>query len=1044
MRTNSFLLFALLAITAILSCNRKSVSLSETNAKNEVPPLGNLYFQFSKPLVPDSMLNRWDSTDYVKFKPALKGRFRWESPEQLVFSPSAPLAPATSYSAEIKDDVLAHSSWDQLAIADPVTFHTAPLHLENAGVTWVLQKETGGTAVPRLDLQFNYPINPASLKDKISVTVDGESKTFQWLTTQSAKLLSLQINEVKSADKDYVTTVSLSKGIVPDGGMNATEAPIDEEFQIPSPFVLRVRGVEAHHDGLTGTVKIVTSQEVQPEQAKAFIQLQPSAKFTIASDNDGLIISSDAFDADKTYELKIVKGMKGLLGGVLKEDYGDQIAFGELEPSVSFDNSKGLYLMARGEKNISINIVNVPKVKIIISKIYESNLLAAQRYGYYPAEKNSNSEDEYYYNDESDYSSSATFGDVVYEKEIDTKNLPKIGNSTIFNFNPEERLPDFKGIYHIVVRSTNQYWVRDSRYIAISDIGLIAREGKDKLVVFANSIQTAEAINGVQVTAYGANNQVLGIGNTDAQGVAEISYTRKEFAGFKPAMIIAKSAGDFNYLPFNTTRVNTSRFDVGGKTISPTGIDAFIYGERDIYRPGETLNASVILRDINWKSPGEVPVKMRLLLPNGKELKSLRKTTNTEGSAELAVPIPADAYTGSYQLEVFSGNEVLLASKTFSVEEFVPDRIKVEAELSKSSLVPGDSAALQITATNYFGPPAANRNYEYELQYKQKVFTSAKYSSYVFQLTNQTSFFDKVVKEGKTDENGKALISIAVPSMYKQMGLLQASIYSTVFDETGRPVSRTKNVDIFTQPVFYGIGNDGYGYYALNQPVRFPLIALQKDGRPTQSTARIQIIKHDYRTVLNKSDGYFRYTSQKEDKIVKEENLNITGENSFYTFTPRLPGNYEIRIFAIGASTYVSRSFYSYGGWGDNSSFEVNTEGQIEIESDKVQYNAGEKANLLFKTPFSGRLLVTVETDHLLSWQYINVDKRSASVELPLQLQHLPNVYVTATLIKPHGESSLPLTVRMATKLFMWNHRKENLMWPFLLLPQAKAVRNKM
>jgi uncharacterized protein YfaS (alpha-2-macroglobulin family) len=1011
MRTKSFLLFAVLAIAVFISCNRKSVSLSETNAKNEVPSLGNLYFQFSKALAPDSLLNRWDSTDYVQFKPAIKGRFRWESPEQLVFSPSEPLSPATSYSAVIKDDILAHSSWDQLKTPDPISFHTAALKLENAGVTWVLQKESGGNAIPRLDLQFNYAVNPAAIKDKISVIVDGESKTFQQLTTGSARLVSFQINEVKSTDKDYTTKVTLAKGIIPEGGANATEDVISEELQIPSPFILRIRGVEAQHDGLTGTVKILTSQEVSPELAKSFIQLDPSAKFTVESEEDGLLISSDAFDADKTYELKLTKGLKGLLGGVLKEDYSDQVAFGELEPAVSFGNSKGLYLMAGGEKNISINIVNIPTVKIIISKVYESNLLAAQRYGYYPAEKNNQSEDEYYYGDDADYGSPATFGDVVYEKEIDTKSLPKLGNGVIFNFNPEERLPDFKGIYHIVVRSTKQYWVRDSRYLAISDIGLIAREAKDKLVVFANSIKSAEALNGVQLTAYGANNQVLGMGNTDAQGVAEIAYTRKEYAGFKPAMIIAKSAGDFNYLPFNTTRVNTSRFDVGGRSISPTGIDAFVYGERDIYRPGETLNASVILRDINWKSPGEIPVKMRLLMPNGKELKSLRKTTNIEGSAEIAVSIPADAYTGSYQLEVFSGNEVLLASKTFSVEEFVPDRIKVETALSKATLTPGDSAVLQITASNYFGPPAANRNYEYELQFIQKAFSAARYDRYEFELTNQTSFFDKVVKEGKTDDNGIARVPISVPAMYKQMGLLQANIYSTVFDETGRPVSRTKTVDIFTQPVFYGIGNDGYGYYALNQPVRFPVIALQKDGRPVQSTAKIQIIKHDYRTVLNKSDGYFRYTSQREDKIVKEENLNITGENSFYSFTPRLPGNYEIRVFAIGASTYVSKSFYSYGGWGDNSSFEVNTEGQIEIETDKQEYQAGEKANLLFKTPFSGRLLVTVESDHLQSWQYINVEKRSASVELPLQLQHLPNVYVTATLIKPHGESSLPLTV---------------------------------
>jgi uncharacterized protein YfaS (alpha-2-macroglobulin family) len=80
------------------------------------------------------------------------------------------------------------------------------------------------------------------------------------------------------------------------------------------------------------------------------------------------------------------------------------------------------------------------------------------------------------------------------------------------------------------------------------------------------------------------------MGTTSADGVAEIAYTRKEFAGFRPAMIIAKTADDFNYLPFNTTRVNTSRFEVGGRRSNPSGLDAFIYPERDIYRPGEKVN----------------------------------------------------------------------------------------------------------------------------------------------------------------------------------------------------------------------------------------------------------------------------------------------------------------------------------------------------------------------------------------------------------------------------------------------------------------------
>ena len=156
-----------------------------------------------------------------------------------------------------------------------------------------------------------------------------------------------------------------------------------------------------------------------------------------------------------------------------------------------------------------------------------------------------------------------------------------------------------------MIRSTEDYWVKDSRYISLSDLGLIAKEGQDKIYVFTNSIKTAEPVNGVNVSVYSANNQLIGTGATNKEGVAEIAYTKKDFSGFKPAMIIAKTADDFNYLPFNNTRVNTSRFEVGGKRNNPSGLDAFVYAERDIYRPGEKINFSVILRDAQWKTPAK-------------------------------------------------------------------------------------------------------------------------------------------------------------------------------------------------------------------------------------------------------------------------------------------------------------------------------------------------------------------------------------------------------------------------------------------------------
>ncbi len=1011
MRNQLLALTTLMVVIFLPACNRRVVNLEYTNAKEEVQTLGNLVFRFDKPLVADSLLNQWDSTEYISFEPKIRGRFRWEQPDQLVFSPAQPLPPATSFKGTLKTDLLQYSKFGSIGKA-AISFSTPLLHLENTNVTWTLPDERSSTAIPQVDLYFNYAVNPNTIKDKLKLEIGGQPASFSVLTLSNDNKISLRIQGLKSEDKDLDAKATLDKGLLPEGGTNGTKDPIENRLVIPSPFNLSINDVHAEHDGASGTVYVRTSQQVNMDNISSFIKFSPAVKFSVEQTDDGFLLTSEQFDVDKTYTLTLSKGLRGRIGGVLREQSTNNVAFGELAPSLSFANSKAVYLSGKGAQNIEVRITNVPKVKVIISKIYESNILAAQRYGYYPRDSRRGSDEEGYYNEDYSEGGDLSMGDVIYEKEIETRSLPKYGNSRLFTFNAEDRLPDFKGIYHIKMRSATDYWVSDSRFISKSDLGLITREGKDKILVFTNSIKTAEAVNGVNIVAYGNNNQVLGMGTTNAEGVAELALSRKDFAGFRPAMIVAKTADDFNYLPFNTTRVNTSRFEVGGKRSNSTGLDAFIYAERDIYRPGEKVNFSVIIRDRQWKSPGELPVKLKFLLPNGKELKNFRKSLNAQGSLAGDVDIATSAITGNYVLEVYTSNDVLLGSRNFNIEEFVPDRIKVSAKLDKPSLTPGQSTSLTINAMNFFGPPAANRNYEAEIQVKPRYFSPKKFNQFDFGIQNQGLSLDKVVKEGSTDNEGNAKVVYSVPDMFSNVGLLQATFYATVFDETGRPVSRSTSADIYTQNVFFGVGSDGYWYYPLNQAVHFPLIALDKNENVVGAKALVKVIKHEYRTVLTKDGSYFRYESQKDDKVVAEQTVSISGDQTKFAYVPRSPGEYELRISISGASSYVSKSFYSYGFWGgDNNSFEVNTEGNIDISLDKTSYLAGESARVLFKTPFSGRMLVTMETDKVISYQYVNVDKRTASLDLKLTPEHLPNVYVTATLIKPHEMSDMPLTV---------------------------------
>ncbi|MBS1655195.1 MAG: hypothetical protein JSU05_10140, partial [Bacteroidetes bacterium] len=451
------------------SCKTDAVNLDYTNAKGEVPQLGNLVFRFNKSLVKDSLLNAWDSSDYVSFEPKIQGRFRWEAPDQLVFSPSQPLAPATTYTAKIKSELLRFTKYNSVKNADKISFHTPDLTMDQSQVYWVLQDESGRVTVPQVDLYFNYKVNPADLKEKLNIEIEGKKMDYTLLTASPDQKITLRVNSLKAEDKDYSTRISIDKGFLPEGGTNATTSPLVSTISIPSPFVLTIQNITSDHDGTEGTVHVITSQQLTDENLKSFLKFDPSLDYTVELADDGFTITSDKFDVEKSYSFTILKGLRGKIGGVLKEDVINSVAFGEMQSDIAFTNSKAVYLSKNGAKNLEIRITNTPNVKIIISKIYENNLLMAQRYGYSPKENSGGyasyndqgDGDEGYYDD---YGSDAQLGDVIYEKEIDTRSLPKSNGGRILNFSQfEDRLPDFKGIYHVEVRSTKDYWVKDSR-----------------------------------------------------------------------------------------------------------------------------------------------------------------------------------------------------------------------------------------------------------------------------------------------------------------------------------------------------------------------------------------------------------------------------------------------------------------------------------------------------------------------------------------------------------------------------------------------------
>lgn len=995
-----------------LSCsNFNSLRIEKTNFDEEVNPAQNLVFTFNKDVMIDtSRFNKWDSTSYIDFKPAIKGKFMWTGKNELTFSPVAFLPSGTDYKASLKESLLNYSKTKWSLRKPEFEFHTPYIQLNTINSYWALSEDPARKVEIRLNLIFNGIVNPEKLKPLLQVIFDGKKQDVRILSKTDSDNIDIAFYyDIQAADDKLKGEVIIEKGLIPAGGNHASENKINVEFSIPSRDNLVISDMVSGFDNGKGIITIFTSQPVNEQDLASYITSDPVIPFEIKLLDNGMQLVGDFLEA-KTYQITVKKGLKSVFDREMAEDYTKAVNFGTPEPYLSFTEKKALYLSARGEKNLGVSIVNVPNIKLTVFKVFENNIQHYMRMGmdwYWDYE-----DDDYY--DYSSYSMDETMGNIVLQKTIATRSLPKKGNISLLNIDLNSIGFDsqFKGAYIIKVESADKKRLQDAVMVSLSDLGLIVKQGTNDIFVFVNSIKDCTPVSGARVELVSSNNQKILTANTDGQGVAIFRDYKKSAPGFNIAMVSVRTSNDFNYLLYNQTSVETSRFETGGKTTGGSVYDAFLYGDRDLYRPGDSVFFNAVVRTLRWENVTDIPVKLRLLAPNGKEINMLKYQLGKTGSASGGIALPREAMTGTYYMELYTSNNILIASRRFAVEEFMPDRIKVSATPSKTQLAVNEPFTMDVLAENLYGTPASGKKYEMEIRFNRRYFAPKSYNNYNFNISEkEVTYLNNVMKTGITGNDGKGMQQIeGFP--FSDLGIVDAKIFTTVFDETGRPVNRVNTVEIATQSVFYGIRRFDT-WVGTQKPLNLNFIAVDKNGKLLSGIdAEVTVVSSRYETVIENDGNSYRYVSQRKDRTMMSQTIRLNGSGKEIVFIPRESGEYRVLVKRPGSNSEVSLEFWAYGsGSTDYTSFEVDKDGEIEITPDKTAYRVGETAKLLFKAPFDGKMLVCFEQNNALEYKYIDVKNKTASLDLPLSSRHLPNIYVDATLMKKIENTQIPLTV---------------------------------
>ncbi|MEZ0542204.1 alpha-2-macroglobulin family protein [Fibrella arboris] len=1038
---------ALLTVVLTLShCARLSntVSVVGRNFDDEIQQSQNLVFSFNKNVGPDgdgAQADVWESTPYITFKPAVKGQFKWTSPSELVFSPATAFDPATNYRAELSKELLRNASDKGLSVSgEEIEFHTPYLQLVGTETWWTRAASNGtgtsGQPVAKTRLRFNYPVSAAEVAPRLGIKAEEATVTAGPIQAPGDALsgggLVVTLTDAPNADNEQPLTFTVDKGVkVPNTAYTSNE-PITQTTTLPTRSKLEVVDVQSGFTNQQGTVRVVTTQTLQPNQNLGlYYTIQPAVKTTAELTDNGLLIKGD-FNETDTYVITFTDQMRGVLNTKLGEPVSRDVFFGKMPAGLQFATRNALYLSSKGSRNVGLSITNVDKVQVKIARLYENNLLHYLKNNRYEDYVQQGTGEEATWGPSGTYSygndEEGDLTSLLVDKTVQTSDLPKVRGVSALNLAiPEQgggdRERPLRGAYLVSVQSKDEAYVSATQLVSISDIGLIARQTDTDLLVWANSIQTAEPLDGVDISLISSNNQSVYTLKTDGKGFVRFEKIQEKAPGFTIAMLTARTGDDFNFLHLADTQVETSRFEVDGKRTNATGLNAFVYGDRNIYRPGETIHLNTVIRSEagSKTTVAEVPLTVRVLMPNGSEYRVFRKVTDEQGAAPVDVPVDPAAVTGSYTVEVLNASNTLLTSQAISIEEFIPDRIKVDVKTAQESYKAGQTIVLSATAQNLFGPPASDRAYEVELQLKRRVFSPKGYGAYTFSIpaeaTGVPTSFEKTLRQGRTNAAGQATESFPIPADYRDIGLLEAKLFVTVFDENGRPVNRLRRLDVQTQDVFYGI-RLADTYLTTNTPLAVEVVGLNAAGQPQSAKAQVDVVRFDYQTVTEKqADGQVKYSSKRREKIVYTNTLALGAKPTPFRYVPTVSGEYEVRVRRPDGPTgravgYTAADFYAYGyGSTSASSFEVSTEGEVLMEFDKPTYETGDKVKVLFKAPFEGKILVTVERSGVLTHSWLTTENKAAEWTFSVDEAHLPNAYVTATLIRAMDGTDLPLTV---------------------------------
>lgn len=567
---------------------------------------------------------------------------------------------------------------------------------------------------------------------------------------------------------------------------------------------------------------------------------------------------------------------------------------------------------------------------------------------------------------------------------------------------------------------SNSYYYNkvEGKNVLATNLGLIAKAGEDnEMTVLVHNLISTNPENGVNVSVYNYQNQVLASGTTDGKGEVKM-----KIASGKPFYIIASLGNQRSYLRVDGgAALSLSSFDVSGEVVQK-GIKGFIYGDRGVWRPGDTLFLSFMLNDRAKKLPANHPVVMELYNPLGQLYLRKTQTRGELGVYSFAMPTEPDAPTGAWNVNVNVGG--VSFTKRLRVESIKPNRLKIDLSMPEKTLLRGEPLDGRLHVEWLQGATARNLKYDIQGTFISTPTTFSGYKDFYFDDPSKVfnSEESKLIS-GTTDEKGDATVQAKFEIGSTAPGMLMANFVTRVYEESG-DFSIDANRMLYSPYKRYaGIKSPQQTRDQLNTGSNYTYEVASTDyqGKPQAGTELdVRIYKvYWYWWWSSDNSSLANYVSDSYNKPVKELTVR-TGENGRGTFQLFF-SNEEWGTYFISVKDKESKhstGVMSYFDWPYNEG-RRNADGSesanmLSFKTDKDNYKPGEKLVITIPSAKGSRAIVSIENGtKVLSVTEHTCDDQQTTIKLDVTKEMQPNAYVYVTLLQPHGITQNDLPIRM-------------------------------